>query len=57
MKIEKKVSLIPLQVSDREKFITDLQAAFQVAVIKEFGKDEHEHNLLECGRWTLFLSF
>lgn len=39
---EKKVLLIPLQEHEKEKFITDIQAAFKIAVIEEFGDDGNE---------------
>ena len=40
MKKENLVYLEELKYEDREKFIADLQAAFKVAVIEEFGDEE-----------------
>lgn len=36
--INKKITLEPIGESDREKFIKDLQDAFTVAVVEEFGE-------------------
>jgi predicted acetyltransferase len=33
-----KISLVPIRENERADFITDLQGAFAVAVVKEFGK-------------------
>lgn len=42
MKKDTVISLVPISESDREKFITDVQAAFAVAVVEEFGEDAGE---------------
>ncbi len=36
------VSLVPLKESEKEKFISDIQAAFKKAVIEEFGDCDEE---------------
>lgn len=35
-----KVELKSLEINERENFIKDLQEAFKVAVIKEFGEND-----------------
>lgn len=42
MKKDTVVSLVPISESDRDKFITDVQAAFTVAVVEEFGENAGE---------------
>ena len=37
-----KVELKPLEINERENFIKDLQEAFRVAAIKEFGENDEE---------------
>lgn len=37
-----KISLVPISKSDRAKFIDDLQVAFTVAAVKEFGESAGE---------------
>ena len=37
-----KVELKPLEINERENFIKDLQEAFRVAAIEEFGKNDEE---------------
>ena len=36
------IKLIPIKETEKEKFIKDLQSAFEVAVIKEYGKQDGE---------------
>ena len=36
------IKLIPIKETEKEKFIKDLQSAFEVAVIKEYGKQNGE---------------
>ena len=36
------IKLIPIKETEKEKFIKDLQSAFEVAVIKEYGKQDEE---------------
>ena len=36
------IQLIPIKETEKEKFIKDLQSAFEVAVIKEYGKQDEE---------------
>ena len=36
------IRLIPIKETEKEKFIKDLQSAFEVAVIKEYGKQDGE---------------
>ncbi len=36
------IRLIPIKETEKEKFIKDLQSAFEVAVIKEYGKQDEE---------------
>lgn len=38
------IRLIPIKETEKEKFIKDLQSAFEVAVIKEYGKQDEEAN-------------
>ena len=36
------IKLIPIKEIEKEKFIKDLQSAFEIAVIKEYGKQDGE---------------
>lgn len=36
------IRLIPIKETEKEKFIKDLQSAFEVSVIKEYGKQDEE---------------
>ena len=40
--MENKIKLVPLKESEKNKFITNIQAAFKIAAIKEFGDNGEE---------------